>query len=457
MTMLRSMYQWFLDTASDSRKGIRDVVVLMIPQGVSVLAAFVSTVLIARGLGTAGLGRYALVLSVSGIAASLSDLGIGQTAIRFASRAAAQGDIDGQMAVLRWTFRLRMVLAFLVTLAFILTAPVLADQIWHAADLTPLIRISLIGGIFAALASVPTIYFQSLKQFGRNAKINVAQTLISLLGIGIIAVTGAWSVQLVIIVSLVASAIGALVFLFSVPRAALVGRGPLPNTARGVMRKMWMNPLQDDSAVQLNDSDTPTTFVRYNLASTVIVLVVLRLDVWLMKVFLDESTIGIYHVATRFATPLTIILTAINGALWPRASAHVALDDIRELIRKTFRLSAAVGIVAALYAITVPIVAPMVFGSAYAGSTFLGQILCLRYAFAIVISPIGVIGYSLGMVRIYWLINLLQLVIVCIINIVFLPTLGPLASALALLANELIGVLLAGSIVWRKISVGRVS
>lgn len=455
MTLLRELYGWFLSTVNDSRKGIRDVVVLMIPQGVAVIAAFFATVLIARGLGTAGLGRYALVLSVSGIAASLSDLGVGQTAIRFASRAAAAGDNDAQMAVLRWAFRLRMMLAFFVTLAFILAAPLLADQIWHAPDLTPLIRISLVGGIFAALASVPAIYFQSLKQFGRNARINVAQTLISLLGIGIIAATGAWSVHLVIVVSLIASAIGALVFLFSIPRVALVGRGPLPDTARGVLRKMWMNPLQGGTGEQLLDNDTPTTFVRYNLASTVIVLVVLRLDVWLMKIFLDESTIGIYHVATRFATPLTILLTAIGGALWPRASSQVALDDIRVLIRKTFRLSVAVGGLAAVYAIVVPIFAPLFFGPAYAGSTFLGQILCLRYAFAIVIAPIGVIGYSLGMVRIYWLINLLQLVIVYIINIVFLPTLGPLASALALLANELVGVLLAGTIVWRKISVRR--
>lgn len=452
MKLLRETYRWFLSTVNDSRKGIRDVVVLMIPQGVAVIAAFFATVLIARGLGTAGLGRYALVLSVSGIAASLSDLGVGQTAIRFASRAAAAGDNDAQMAVLRWAFRLRMMLAFFVTLAFILAAPLLADQVWHAPDLTPLIRISLIGGIFAALASVPAIYFQSLKQFGRNARINVAQTLISLLGIGIIAATGAWSVHLVIVVSLIASAIGALVFLFSIPRGALVGRGPLPDTARGVLRKMWMNPLQGGTGEHLLDNDTPTTFVRYNLASTVIVLVVLRLDVWLMKIFLDESTIGIYHVATRFATPLTILLTAIGGALWPRASSHVALDDIRVLIRKTFRLSVAVGGLAAVYAFVVPIFAPVFFGPAYAGSTFLGQILCLRYAFAIVIAPIGVIGYSLGMVRIYWLINLLQLVIVYIINIVFLPTLGPLASALALLANELVGVLLAGTIVWRKIS-----
>jgi O-antigen/teichoic acid export membrane protein len=455
MTMFRTLSRQLFSAASDSRKGIRDVVVLMIPQGVSVIAAFFATVLIARGLGTAGLGRYALVLSVSGIAASLSDLGIGQTAIRFASRAAAAGDNEGQMAVLRWAFRLRMLLAFLITLAFILAAPVLADQIWHVPDLTPLIRLSLIGGIFAAVASVPAIYFQSLKLFGRNAQINVAQTLISLLGIGIIAATGVWSVHRVIVVSLVASAVGALVFLFSIPRVALVGRGPLPNTARGAIRKVWMNPLQGDTADQLQDNDTPTTFVRYNLASTVIVLVILRLDVWLMKVFLDESTIGIYHVATRFATPLTILLTAIGGALWPRASAHVALEDIRDLIRKTFRLSAAAGILAAVYAITVPILAPMFFGSAYAGSTFLGQVLCLRYAFAIVIAPIGVIGYSLGMVRIYWLINLLQLVIVYIINIFFLPTLGPLASALALLASELLGALLAGGIVWRKIRSNR--
>lgn len=448
---IRKTYDWLMETYAGSQRGIRDVVLLMIPQVVLVLAAFATSVLIARGLGPSGLGKYALILSVSGVAASLSDLGIGQTAIRFASRAASVQDTDAQMAVLRWAFRLRIVFSLVVTALFILFAQTLAEGLWHSPDLTPLMQIGLLGGIFTALASVPAIYFQSLKRFDKNAIINVGQTLISLLGIGILAALQIWSVRAVVIVSVIASAVGALAFLLAVPRLALVGRGSVPSSVHEVFRKIWRNPLSSHPAHPVQASDTPTTFARYNLASTVIVLLILRMDVWLMGVFLDQSQIGIYNAATRFTAPLAIVLTAIGGALWPRASSQQTVEQVVLLMRKTFQLSVALGIVAAVYAMLFPYFAPLLFGRDFAESRLLAQILCFRYAIAIMIAPVGVIGYSLGMVRVYWIINLTQLCAVVLLNMIFLPTLGPLASALALLANEVLGFTLAGAVLWKRI------
>ena len=451
MSSVRRYYQTMVETLIGSQRGIRDVLVLIVPQVVSVLSAFVTSMLIARGLGPSGIGKYALILSVSGVAASLSDLGIGQTAIRFASRAAALQDTPAQMAVLRWAFRLRIVFSLVVTALLVVLAPDLAE-LWKSPDLTPLMRIGLLGGIFAALASIPSIYYQSLKQFGRNAAINVGQTVMALAGVGLIAYLQLWSVQNVVIVTVIAAGVGAVVFLLSIPRIALVGRGPVPTSAREVFKKIWKNPLSGGTSSPLQEDDSPTTFARFNLASTLIVLVILRLDVWLMGVFLESSDVGIYSIAMRFATPMSMLLTAIGGALWPRASAQLNLDDIRTLMRKTFRLSISLGLLSTIYAVFVPILAPLLFGEAFEGSTLLGQVLCLRFAIAIVILPVGVIGYSLGMVRIYWLVNLIQLIVVVAINISLLPILGPLAAALALLVSELIAVVMVGGLVWKRLA-----
>ena len=101
--------------------------------------------------------------------------------------------------------------------------------------------------------------------------------------------------------------------------------------------------------------------------------------------------------------------------------------------------------------IVVPLLAPLLLGEAYAPSVTLGQVLSLRYALAILICPIGVIGYSFGMVRVYWWINLVQLAGVLTINLLFLTRIGPMASAFALIANEVIGVALAGGFILRRI------
>jgi O-antigen/teichoic acid export membrane protein len=448
---VQEAFQGLANTVVDSRRGIRDVIVLIIPQVATVVAAFVTSVLIARGLGTDGMGQFALILSLAGVAASLSDLGIGQTAIRFASRAASVGDTDGQMSVLRWAFRLRLALSMAATGLLFVFAPQIAE-FWKSPDLTPIMRIGLIGGIFTALASIPSIYFQSLKKFGRNASINVAQTSITLLGIVLLAVLHLWSVQSVVIVSLIAAALGALIFILAIPRAALIGRNPLPRSIADGWKKVWQNPLAAGTAAPATDGDDPATFARYNLASTVIVLIILRLDVWLMGAFLPKSDVGIYNIATRFATPLSIMLTAIGGALWPRASSHLTLDQIRAMMKKTFMLCGVLAFFGTLYAIFVPILAPLLFGKAFEGSVLLGQVLCIRYAFAILIAPIGIIGYSVGMVKVYWKINFAQMVAVVLVNVILLPQIGPLASALALVVNELIGVSLTGAILWKRLS-----
>ena len=138
-----------------ARRGIRDVVVALIPQGVRVLAGLVTYVSLARGLGPSGLGQYALCLSVAEVTGQLSELGLGQTGTRYASRAYALGDREGQMAVLRWAFRMRMAVVVLVSFGVFLVVPELTRHLWHDEHLTPLVRTALPMATFLALASVP--------------------------------------------------------------------------------------------------------------------------------------------------------------------------------------------------------------------------------------------------------------------------------------------------------------
>jgi O-antigen/teichoic acid export membrane protein len=449
-TILKSTLTWLRATLIESQKGIRDVVILMVPQGVALVTGFVTSILIARGLGKGPLGQYALVMSVAGIASSLSDLGIGQTAIRYASRAVSLADQEEQFAVLRWAFRLRVALATAVTLLFILLAPVIAHTIWRMDALTPLLRIGLLGGIFTALASVPTVYFQSLKQFQKNATVAVCQTLIVFAGIGVVAWFNLWSVEIVLIATLVGSAVSAMIFLLLVPRAALFPRRRITFADLSIRRLLRKTPIRTPDIAGAHADSDPMTFAAFNLVSTIVVMIILRADVWLMGVFLDEKQIGAYFAASRFALPLAVVLTAINAALWPRASAHLSIKQTKTLLVQTFRLSGMVAALGTVYAILVPFLAPAFFGQEYAESTRLGQFLSFRYALAILICPIGVIGYSFGMVRVYWWINCIQLLVVVGITVWLLPILGPLGAALALIANEVVGVLLAGTILWQR-------
>lgn len=442
-------WRWFWRTLSRSRQGVKDVVFSAIPQLVGVFTGFLSSIFIARGLGPIGMGQFALVMSLAGVATTLSDLGLGQTAIRYASRAAANNDEPGQMSVLRWALRWRLSLVFLVTTAFFIVAPYITE-LWRSETLTPYLRLGLLGGVFAALASVPTVYFQSVKRFATNASVISGQKIISLVCVFALTVFNLWSLLSVLLVTLAASAVGAIAFLIMVPRAAIWPEDAMCELRMLSLRRLAAKPNIQSAANGELDSSSPTGFLRFHMLSTIIVMATLQADVWMMGYFLDKGEIGVYSVATRFTLPLTIALGALNTALWPRASGITAPHHLLRLVKTTFALTALVACLALIYSASAPLLAPFLFGTAYGNSAMLGQLLSLRYCLSLLICPLGIIGYSFGLVRFVWLINLAQLMVVIYVNIHFLPQIGANASAIALLASEVAGGMLFGLFFARK-------
>jgi len=432
-----------------SRKAIADVLMSLAPHAGRSAVGLITSILLARGLGPKGLGQFALVLSVSDAVSSLTELGIGQTALRYSSRSASKGEAEGQFAIMRWAFRVRIALVILLSLVIVIGAPLLANRIWNDPSLTPLLRIGMILPLLGVLAYVPVLYFQSLKRFGMNAVVLTGQSLLSLIGIILIALFNAWSVSLVVLVSVLSAAAGAVVFLWLVPGRALYARDQR-NERAWTSIQYWkvpqIQPMMQDSI----DGTSANRFALYMLLSKIIVLLSFRVDIWLMGVYLDQSQIGLYNVASRFALPLYFVLIAVNNALLPRSAAVTAPQALKAMLRKTFRASGLIAAAAIVYALVVPLLTPWVFGPSYAASVPLAQVLSLGHCAAIAATPVGLVGYNLGLAREYWMINLLQLVVVISILLVFLPVIGPMAGAVGFLSSAVVGGSLVSFLVWRK-------
>lgn len=428
----------------------------MVPQGVSLVTGFASAILLTRGLGPSGFGQYELVMSVVGIALSLSDLGIGQTTIRYASMAAAKGDTQQHFAVLRWAFWLRLVLALAVSAVLFVLAPILSKQIWRIEGLTGLLRLGLLAGIFGVIAAIPSIYYQSTRRFAMNAKVLVSQSLIAFAGILLLALLDRWSVFLVVMVTVVASAVRGLVFLHIIPKPALLA----PESSRNltVFRFpslwKWVQPLSNRAEAASREG-TPQEFAFYMLLSSILVMLTLRADVWLIGVYLDDYQVGLYSAAMRLTLPLAIILGAMNTAVWPRASSAGNTSEAIRLLKKTFGISVIVAIASMIYAVAAPLFAPLLFGDQYQPMVLLGQLLSFRYCIAILICPVAIIGYNFGLVRIYWVVNIVQLAVTVLLNVALLGVLGPIASAIALILDDVIAFFIAGFLILRRIKENR--
>lgn len=435
---------WAWDRVVYYRRAIGDVAVSAVPQIVGVVSGLVSSVLIARGLGPVGMGKYALVMSVSGLVTHLSDLGIGMTAVRYASRAVAAGNESLQFAVLRWAFRVRMTTTVGASVGALLAAGLVCGRLWHDPGLSPYVRWSLLLGLWYAVANVPYVYFQSLKRFAMGATVQVAQTLIQLSGIIALAVLKRWSLDAILGVCIVAAAVSCLLALALVPRGIVVG--PLAAPPGASLWQRWVSPPRMDNG---GGQEAVGAFAGYVVLGSAITSVVMRLDLWIMGALLPQAQVGVYQVAGRFAIPLAVVLGAIHTALWPRASAATDPAELVHLLRRSLKFTALAGTVALVWALSGPLLAPWLFGAAYAGATGIGWLLCLRYVIALVVAPLGLIGYSFGLARYYWRVYLLQAAVVTLTNLWLLPRVGPVGAAWALIAHEVIGGLIIAVLLWR--------
>jgi O-antigen/teichoic acid export membrane protein len=396
------------------------------------------------------MGQYALVISISAFTGGLSDMGIGQTAIRYASRAASQGDVEGQFAILRWTFRLRMLFVLSISLVVFVLAPTIAGTIWHDNSLTPLLRLGLLIGIFGTLAHVPVIYSQSIRRFRMNSIIQTAQALISFAGILVVAFFALWHVQLVIIVVVIATAVGALAFITVTPKAAFFRSDNSWRSIRFKLRGALAPPVIKSGEISASDSSSIGSFARFNFIDQMVSVAATNAPVWLMGIFLIKSQIGIYVAAGYVAFPISLLMTAITTALWPRAAAATTLAGNKDLLRRAMLLTIVTVIGALFYAVFAPLLMPFVFGATYASGILVAQLLCLGFCIYLLTTPIGVIGYNFGVVRISWLINLFELVIIVTVLIWLLPIIGPLGAALAFVVAAIFGSLCGGIFLWSK-------
>lgn len=420
---------------STSRRGILDVLVSAVPQSIGIFSTVLGAILIARGLGPSGLGEYALVLSLIQAVSTLSDLGIGQTAIRYASRAAANGDFALHSAVLRWALGLRVTLLVVVTAPLYWAAPLLAQRIWDCPQLVDTLRLGLLGGWLVALASVPNLYLQSLRRFRASATVTTLQRLLTFLGILAIAYAGLWSLNNLVTATLIASAVGLVVILRLVPLHAF-----WPSQGMAFERLDWRSFLLGPRNADANqcDGDCPGTFAGFHFLASILCMLLLNTDVWMMGYFLDKEQIGLYAAGMRMALPITIVLGAINTALWPRVSTQTTKEATHQLFTKVLRLSCLLAGAFLPYALLAPMLSPYLFGVKYCGSVVIGQLLCIRYLFSIVACPAAVVGYNLNLVRVYPIIHVMQFAVVFIGNLLLLPSWGPIASCLALILVEVV-------------------
>jgi O-antigen/teichoic acid export membrane protein len=416
------------------RKRLQEVLSNTIPSIIGLLSSFLVSVLVARILGADAMGQYALIISIVTIVASLSEIGLTQTMIRYSSQAAGLGRFDIQSRILNIFIFFRVGLSIFITILAFLIIPYIENIYIFESDLYKIIRVSLFEIIAIAVSSIPIIYLTSNQKHTSSALVLSIQKIIVFGSVVLLLYIDYFTLKNIIYAKVIASMIAAIIFISIIPKNILFNKENF-----NLLKNLEFKTLENEINLK-NYSDINNYSNKFYWPYLIIVFLSLaigQIDNYMIAHFLGIKEVGIYNVALNSTLPLSIILGAISTIIWPYVSRISGAENIKNLINKMKKIILLTFILFLIYSIFAPRFIVIIFGGEFVGGVLIGQILCLKCAFSVISGPLCMVGYNLGLTKKICMIVALQLAIVFIINFMFIDQYGINVSAIALLSGEI--------------------
>jgi O-antigen/teichoic acid export membrane protein len=400
----------------ESKNGIKDVVITTIPNFVSIFSWIVITIMLARALHPAGMGHYALIVSIYTVILSFSDIGIDQITVRFATSELIKNNINNQFMILRWAFRVKLLISLILTILLALIIPIILTKYWHMKELIAITQLSLLIGFFGAFSSVPKVYFQTVKNFKMNAVISVLKSITNIIAVSTIFFAGICTLKNVILILAASSATAAVMFFKLVPVNALFDKDEFGNLIKTNIKNLIKLPELKHLKIH--------SFTFLYSANSAITSIYENMSIWLAGYFVAASQIGLFVTAYRFSIPILMFIISLNTVFWQRLSENLSQTETLKLLKRLniFLLMIIPALI--IYSIYVPYLSSVLFGSSYKDCVLFGQLLCFDAIIQLIASPLGQAVYNFGIIKIQPFISIFRLLLFIILAWLLLPLYG---------------------------------
>lgn len=398
-----------------SSQTIKDSAVVTISMGFSSVLSALSIFLIARFLGPAGFGLYVVALAITVIVVDSIELAISNSLVKFAS-----GN-DKPLSFIKYGFYLKLILGLSLGLLFALISQPLASIIQPQLKNSLFVAAWLIPVLF--LVRFPRSILQSQKRFIADSVIEVVTSLLRLLFI----LSFYYYFHLTVELALVAYLLGALIAFFL--GARLISWQFLSSQIDQNLRKKFFN------------------FQKWLTLGFVVAAVHGRIDSVLLLRLGGADMTGFYQAAYRFFMPAIQLTAALSLVFAPRFASFDTYQKTKKYLGKAIKLSLGLAVLSLLMIPLSPFLVKLIFGFDYQPSIITAQILCLGFAAFLAGAPFAAhLIYSTHRTKLFFLINLFQLVLLVTLDLLLMPLYGSQGAAWAMtitliIINSLLAVL----------------
>lgn len=382
-------------------KTIQDTAVVTGGMILSTLLSAASIFLLARFLGPGRFGLYVSALAVAVIVIDSLELAISNAIVKFSSNEGP--DTAG---FIHYGFKLKLRLGFVVGAIFAALSYLAAGWI-HPQLKWPLVVSSLlVPAVF--WARFPRSLLRAQKRFMADSILENVTSGCRLLGVGLFY----WWGELTVITALL----------------AYLG-GTLVTAAAGVWLVDW-SFLKTKIAEQIKRKFFK--FQKWLTLGFIVAAVHSRIDAILLLKLVGPETTGVYQAAYRFFMPVTQLASVLSLVFAPRFASFPNLATSRVYLAKAAKLTLAVGAAVLLIIPLAPWLVELIFGREYLDAVLPAQILSVGFFAFIAGAPwVAFLLYYAAKAKIFFYINLLQLLLIVSLNWLLTPRLQATGAALA--------------------------
>ncbi|MDI6704113.1 MAG: oligosaccharide flippase family protein [bacterium] len=190
-------------------------------------------------------------------------------------------------------------------------------------------------------------------------------------------------------------------------------------------------------------------FGKWLVLSTILYSFYQRADILILSHFADKDTVGIYAVAVRMVSLLSLITLSISIISNPKVSKVKSLSGLKTYLTKSFRtfllLLPPLSIVILL---RTPLI-KLFFGDKYqqAGSIFM--VLAIAYVLIMFYTPGLYSFYTLNKPYLVFIVTLVSAISLILFSYLFIPSLHYLGAAISVLGSAFTGAIITCVLVFR--------
>ena len=384
---------------------------------------FVASLAIARALGAADYGVYAVLAATVSIAGVLAEGGLTEAAVlRIA--AVWPKEVAAAEARARGFFWLRLVLSAAVVAVSCVAATVIAERALSGVD-AGLLRWALVGIVATAASGALSAILQATGAFGRMSSLTLINTGLT----AVLAVALALAGRLDLLAALVILGIGTSVVTF-VAAWAMLPRGwrlSIPRT--GVLGR--------EAASLLHVG-------RWLWVASLFAMLTANAEVLMLNRSAALTLVGAYALALNLATKADVVNHSLYTVLLPGVAHLDQRGRLRSYVRRGLLRSVAIAVGMALL---IPLAEPFIrlaYGAEFSqaeAAVFLRWLIGVMI-FDVLLTPLLLLPLAFRRARLLAAADAVRAVTLVLVGLVLIPVYGPYGAIAARFASRVAGAVL---------------